>query len=273
MTLAKEVSFMTDSGQSIVISPGTIRQKADEVSALEKQAEAARKELNLLVAYLKAVGREEWVPSDLRSADAVFTQGGTVMITQAKYGSREGSWTGEIGTVLARYPEGATYAEIKAGLEDSVIGARLKSNPAGFYNGVDRLIKYGEAVKYKGRVFSTPHHEAFLERVRRGEAPDLSGEEGKQTVGGALVEVIDRHPEGITPGEIIAEANRLALNIAPNTVYNTLSKILLAERVRRDSGKYYPLNEMGRSQVTESSPDAGGAPTPPVENQEDDLLG
>ncbi|HEY9012021.1 MAG TPA: hypothetical protein VIN06_13480 [Devosia sp.] len=255
----------TESGQAIVISPDTVRKKADEVAALEKKAAAAKQELAAMVTLVRLSGHGDWVTPQI---DLIFKTGDSVTLVEFKnLASREGSWTFEIGRVLANADKGLTLSEIKEALQQTHLAERTRTNPNGFYNGVDRLEKAGEVVKYKGRVFATARYEEFMERVKRGEVEDLSGEDDKQTIAAALVDIISRHPNGIVAGDIVAEASKPPISASAASVYNNLSKVYARKLVRRDSGTYYPLNEMGRSQNTESGPETGEVAASPIGSQ------
>lgn len=257
---------MTESSDIITISADTVRQKVDEVKLLEMKVVAAKDELRMLAGYLKALGKSEWLPSEVMVLTAEGTQRLAIPVRKGPPRSDSGTWSSEIYRAVANATEGMTFAEIKAAMAETDIGTRLTTNPNGFYNGIARLEKLGDVVKYKGRLFSRQMYNEFKVKVARGEVEDLSGEGDKPTVAAALVEIINRHPEGITPREMVAEAGRPPVDASPASVYNNLSKVAARRMAVRDGGKYYPLNEMGRSQVTESSPDAGGVAAPPVES-------
>ena len=261
------ISVVTESGDIITISADTVRHKVEEVKALEMKVTAAKEELRMLAGYLKALGKAEWLPENLTLLTAEENRSPFAPAqNKGRLRSEHGTWTSELLRIISDAPNGMTYAEIKDALADTVLAHRLIENPTGFYNGVARLEKINEAVKYKGRLFSRFMYQEFTEKVKRGEVEDLSGEVEKPTIAAALVDIINRHPEGVTPSEIVAEAGRPPVDASPASVYNNLSKVAARRMAIRDGGKYYPLNEMGRSQVTESSPDAGGVAAPPVES-------
>lgn len=252
---------LTDS-EPIVISPATVRQKADEVAALERRVAAAREELSHLVAFLKAAGRADWIPDNLIIVSAAANQRA---VLPGKARAEHGTWTSEIRHILDKAPNGMTFEHIKLALEETPLADRLTSNPNGFYNGVSILEKRGEAAKYKGRVFTVPLLDAFKERVRAGEIEDLSGKEGAITVSEAAVELINQHPNGIKARDLTEALVRAKAAPSAGSVYNVLSKLATRGRVRRSEGVYYPLKENG---PPEGGPDTGEAGTSPIENRD-----
>jgi len=241
---------VSDSDANIVISAESVRQKADEVAELERKAAKGREELQLLVNYLRFIGRDDWVPSNL------------VILSREENSfqplrNEPGTWTGETMRVLASAPNGVSLTAIRDALAKGELAERLKNNPNGFYNGVSRLESNGDAVRYKGMVFSKANYDAFMARLARGEVEDLSGEDERRTVADVLVEYIEKYSGGVATKQIVQDM--VALGVVPSaaSVYNVLSKIVRAERVRRDKGIYFPLNEMDRPQTTESGPETG----------------
>jgi len=220
--------------EAIVLTPDGIRKRVEDQKALEKQAAEGRAGLEMLFGYLRLVGKSHWIPEGAETATDSEKGGHRTHRDESRI-----TWTSEIVRALGQHPEGATNDNVREIIRVGPIGDRLRTNPNGYYTGVKRLEESGDLVRYKGRLFTRHLYDAFAEKVRRGEIGDISDDEQLNTAG-ILVAYINQHPEGIIPKQAVKDLE--FQGVSQGAIYNTLSKIAVKGRVRREGGKYYPLN-------------------------------
>jgi hypothetical protein len=236
--VAFEVWHVSESEQ-IVISPETVREQARTVEGLERQAQEAREALNLLIGYLRATGKTDWIPASL--ANHATPAWGERKKKPGRAPAESGTWASEILLVIQNAADGMSAAEVKAAMADGRMAERLHASPNGFYNGVARLERNGDLVKYKGRLFARERMAEFLRRVADGEVADLTGRESGDTIIDQLVDFVAENDYGVTANQIVK--GMTSTGMPAGSVYNNLSKAVSKGRVRREGKLYYPLED------------------------------
>lgn len=249
---SERLTHVTDSGP-ITISEASVREEAEAIERQASELAERKARFGKLLDYLKAVGRDDWIPAAARQQTANHVQGPT---------ARSGTWTSETLIALKNYPNGAMPQEILDILRDGSLAERVESNPNGLYNAVSTLERKAQLVKHRGRLFLPAHFDKYMKRVEAGEIEDFVGG-GAKTILDLLAEYVNSQ-HGVEAAEIVEHmvSNNLVANAA--AVYNNLSKAVLKRRVRKEGKVYLPLKIEAPTGLPEgaSQKTPGGESTP-----------
>lgn len=160
-------------------------------------------------------------------------------------GRREGTWMTEIMRVLADEERGASYDDLKAGIELGAFAERLKQSDKGLYGGVAKLEATGELVKYKGRLFASGAFQTFQARLAAGEIEDITEVEKSRpspmaeailsfvfSHGPAASRDIVDHLRGMHDFEAVVNKNR-------TSAYNVITRLVDRNQLQKKDGHYY----------------------------------
>ncbi|TGS45201.1 MULTISPECIES: hypothetical protein [unclassified Mesorhizobium] len=237
---------MSDS--TIVISEDSVRQECEQIMLAFKEWEARKLRFDKMVEFLRAAGKDSWVPASYAmQAETAETPG-----KYASLAARNGpTWAGEVLRTLASFPNGATSGELLEVIQKGPFGERATKNPPGIYNTATKLERTGEVKRHNGRLFLPANFDRFMERVRAGEVEDYKGSgAAAETIGDMLVKII-ASSDGLEAGEIVKKMGEQ--DVLPASVYNNLSKIVQKGRVRREGKIYLPLKNEALPEQSESA--------------------
>ena len=245
---------MSDS--PITISEETVRQEGAEIETLAKELAARQDRFLKLVDYLRAIGKEAWVPPSV----AITSLAQNVGIRKGPAPADSGTWPSEMLKALEHYPNGIMSADLVEVLRAGSFRGNVEKNPNGIYNATSNLHRSGQIVKHKGRMFLPHHYETYMERVKRGEISDYKGSGSGRTVADMLVDFIAMH-DGVEAGDIVEHMVASGHVASAGPVYNNLSKIAMKGRVRREGKIYLPLKNEALPEQSESASQITGSET------------
>ncbi|WP_027050990.1 hypothetical protein [Mesorhizobium erdmanii] len=229
----------------ITISAESVFQEGAAIELAEQELEARKLSYAKLLDYLRAIGKEQWIPAISTARLSTQGAGGKKGPSPAD----SGTWTSEVLKALVNYPDGATPGEVLEVLRQGQMGEKATNNPNGLYNATAKLAKAGEIKKHHGRLFLPHQYEAFIELVQTGVREDYHGS-GEGTIADMLVRVIGES-DGLEAGEIVKVMRERGLSAG--SVHNNLSKVVMKGRVRREGKIYLPLKNEALPEQSESA--------------------
>jgi len=166
-------------------------------------------------------------------------------LAEAK-GRRERTWMTEIMAVLANEERGASYDDLKAGIELGPFAERLKQSDKGLYGGVGKLEATGELVKYKGRLFASAAFQAFQTRLAAGEIEDISEVEKARPspMANEILKYLTENGRPASSREIVdhlkgVEAFAAVVNKNSSSAYNVINRLLNRGEIGKQDGLYH----------------------------------
>lgn len=243
------MTYMTDSG-AVTITEETVRQEVADIELMANELAARRDRFAKLAGYLRAIGREAWIPAGAEKVTTSAPARGPEI-------AASGTWGSEMLRELEAFPDGIALVDLLEVMKSGPLAARANQNRNGLYNASSKLELTGQIVKHNGRVFLSHHYEGFKQRVERGEVEDVKWarpglKAGVKTATDTLTEYISSQPQGVEAGDVV-EAMMKEHGMASGTVYNNLSKIVAKNRVRREGKIYLPLNSEAPAGEPESA--------------------
>ncbi|UCI25106.1 hypothetical protein [Mesorhizobium sp. B2-8-5] len=231
----------------ITISEESVRHEGEQIALAFKEWEARKRAYDKLIEYLLVVGKEDWVPASYVVPEVAGPKASHK--TEGLTARNGPTWAGEVLRGLENYPDGATPSELLEVVRQGPMRENALNNPNGIYNAVSRLEKAGEIKRHNGRLFLPNRLDQFMERVHSGEIVDYHGS-GDETNSDVLVRVISES-DGLEAGEIVEMMSKRGMSAG--SVYNTLSKIALKGRVRREGKLYLPVKNEALPEQSESA--------------------
>lgn len=191
----------------------------------------------------------------------------------------ERAWT-DIVLALANGERGGRTARWfrEAVSADPLLAERHAASLTGLHNALSRLALRGELLK-RGNLYYSPE---TLKMIEAGDLEEVEEEGETHSIASMLNEIIAKHPQGITAGDMVAEARShpaLAAKAEGGTafVYSFLSREVFRNRLIKDGDVYhFPSNRDGAPPAKASSaPTEGEGATSPIKRGGDfnDLLG
>lgn len=160
-------------------------------------------------------------------------------------GRREVTWMTEIMRVLSEEARGASYEDLRAGIELGPLSERLAQSDKGLYGGVAKLEAAGELSKYKGRLFTTGLFADFQQKVLAGEMEDISEVEKARPspMGDAILYFINANP-GAASRDVVEHLRAMqefeaVVNKNKTSAYNVLTRLVERRQLLKQDGSYY----------------------------------
>lgn len=163
---------------------------------------------------------------------------------------KAGTWIGVLGAVVKENPEGISYDALREKVPGE-LGEKLRETPSlkAFYTSLRRLERDEVIVRHRGHAFTPAGFKRYLDKVERGETPEIMGAEyGRSPMGDAILDFIRRNGP--------AKANALRQHLATfeqfregmknhSAIYNVLRRLLDRERLAHDdqASTYYIVDE------------------------------
>lgn len=160
-------------------------------------------------------------------------------IIRARNGKK--TWTSAILKVLEAAKKGLSHRELRAGLENAGMSGRLAKSDKGFYSGIAKLVRTGQAVRSGGMLYA---HDVATELQKSGKPlPDKTVETRQRGSTALVADVLRKFPEGLN-GQQLQELVS-ARPDAPQSIrdhrhyiYNILNGLVKSGRVTKADSKY-----------------------------------
>lgn len=229
----------------VILSEGDLVSWREEIARIDAETRALATRRDLLSRRLEAAAE---FMSLLREdpAGAPSGSGAGQPVEVADFGQI--NWVDIVRDGVGAYPMGVIMHEFKEEVADSPAGARLRVTDKGYYKAIDRLVRRGELIKHKGRLFSPAAHRRYMAAVARGEIEDVQAPNpGHSPLVEAARQMIEDEP-GITSGRVVEQLRDHPLvgpTLAPKptAVYNMISRLRDRRLVIKVGLRLYPATE------------------------------
>lgn len=162
----------------------------------------------------------------------------------------DATWLDIVRDVLKAVGHGMSPAEVAEEIRGSVYADRLRENPNGHYNALNKLMGRNEITKV-GELYYDP---GVIQKYKDAglEIPSVSSYQkktpGRQSANeNQIILVVSENPNGIAGVDIMRRLKTMenvtpAAKTNPNFIYNILKRLTEKEQIRKEGTLYFPIS-------------------------------